>query len=263
MKPENFFCFDNKVVLVTGASSGIGAASAIHFAKYGAEVSLTGRNLANLKKVAENCEKYGKQPLFIQGDVTIANDLERIISETISAFGRLDILVNNAGIFEISSFETADLEQFDRIINTNLRAVFQLTKLAQPLLLASKGNIINISSLSGMRSFNEILLYSTFKAALNQFTRCISLELAPKGVRVNAIAPGVILTDLYNKAGLSEEQINRFVEVQTPNHPIKRLGTTEDCADLILYLASDKAAFITGEIVSIDGGFKNITPKFM
>lgn len=183
--------FDGKVVLITGASSGIGEGTAKYLAKLGANLVLTGRNVDNLNKVGAACESVNnKKPLLLVADVTKVEDNKKVIEEIISKYGKLDVLVNNAGIIGNGSIEDTSLEQYDEIMNTNVRAVYHLTMLAVPHLVQSKGNIVNLSSVAGNRSFPGILAYGMSKAAIDQFTKCIALELAPKQVRVNAVNPG-------------------------------------------------------------------------
>lgn len=144
--------FADKVVLITGASSGIGASTAIHFAEKGALLSLTGRNEANLKRVAEECQKAGGcEPFLVMGDMNIEADVERVITSTIEHFGRLNVLINNAGILETGSIENTSLEQYDRLMSTNMRSPYQLTTLATPHLIKTMGNIVNVSSVAGLR----------------------------------------------------------------------------------------------------------------
>lgn len=180
--------FAGKVVLVTGASSGIGARTAQKFAQLGACLSLTGRKLENLEKVASECE--GQKHFVVAGNITSEVDTKRILDETIKKYGRLDILVNNAGIIETGTIENTSMEQYDRVMNTNIRAIYYLTMLAVPHLIKTEGSIVNVSSVNGIRSFPGVLAYNLSKAAVDQFTRCVALELAPKKVRVNSVNPG-------------------------------------------------------------------------
>ena len=180
--------FAGKVVLVTGASSGIGACVAQKFSQLGATLSLTGRKLENLEKIASECE--GQKPFVVRGDITKPEDTKRILEETIKKFGRLDVLVNNAGIIETGTIENTSLEQYDRVMNTNIRSIYDLTMQAVPHLIKTEGNIVNVSSVNGIRSFPGVLAYNLSKVAVDQFTRCVALELAPKKVRVNSVNPG-------------------------------------------------------------------------
>lgn len=182
--------FTGKTVIVTGASSGIGAQAAREFAKLGANVTLSGRNVENLHEVAKECSADGIKTLVIAGDVADLENAKKIIEETIKKFSQIDVLVNNAGVLEVGTIENTSIEQYDRVMNTNVRAIYHLTMLAVPHLIATQGNIVNISSVNGIRSFPGVLAYNVSKAALDQFTRCVALELAPKNVRVNSVNPG-------------------------------------------------------------------------
>lgn len=180
--------FLGKVVLITGSSSGIGAATAHRLAKQGALLALSGRNVDNLKAVAKD---VGDDKAFIvSGDVTKEADAENIVKKTIEKYGKLDVLVNNAGILETGTIENTSLEQYDRVMNTNVRSIYHLTMLAVPHLIKTQGNIVNVSSVNGIRSFPGVLAYNLSKTAVDQFTRCVALELAAKNVRCNS---GILL----------------------------------------------------------------------
>src|ERR1044071_470645 len=140
------------------------------------------------------------------------------------------------------------------MMNVNLRAVFQLMQLCVPHLIQTEGNIVNVSSVTGLRSFPGVLAYCVSKAALDQLTRCAALELAAKGVRVNAVNPGVVITDIHKRGGMNEEEYAAFLERSKQTHPLGRVGSPEEIADLVLFLASDQASWITGATYSIDGG---------
>lgn len=245
--------FSGKVILITGASSGIGAGAAVYFSKLGAYVALIGRNEENLKKATAECQVNGKSPLSIVADVT--TDAEKIISGTIEHFGQLNILVNNAGISGHNTLTNGTLEQFDTTINTNVRSVYHLTLLALPHLLKTKGNIVNVSSVVSIRTLPGRLVYSMSKAALDQFTKCIAQELAPKGIRVNSVNPALIVTDFHLRSGMSEEAYAKMLENSMEIYPLKRYGLVEDVCGAIAYLASDSASFITGTFIPVDGGY--------
>ncbi|XP_011183970.1 uncharacterized oxidoreductase TM_0325-like [Zeugodacus cucurbitae] len=253
--------FEGKVVLITGASSGIGAAAAVKFAELGAQLILNGRNEENLKAVAEQCSSVGKKPHLVIGDISKEADAERLWQETLEKYNKLDVLVNNAGILEIGSIENTSLEQYDRVMNTNLRAVYHLTMLAVPELVMSKGNIVNVSSVNGIRSFPGVLAYNISKMGLDQFTRCIALELAPKGVRANCVNPGVIVTNIHKRGGMDEETYQKFLEHSKTTHALGRPGTVEEVANAITFLASDLATFTTGTSLSVDGGRHAMCPR--
>ncbi|RXG53607.1 3-oxoacyl-[acyl-carrier-protein] reductase FabG [Armadillidium vulgare] len=212
-----------KVAIITGASSGIGASTAVLFSKLGASVSLVGRNFENLKAVDSDCAKAGSQTLCVQADLLKENETESIVTETLKKFGKLDILVNNAGILESGSIENTSLEQYDRLMNTNVRSIYHLTMLAVPHLIKTQGNIVNVSSVNGVRSFAGVLAYSMSKATVDQMTRCAALDLAPKKVRVNSVNPGVVVTNLHKRSGLNEEQYSAFLE-RSRNDP--RIGSS-------------------------------------
>ncbi|XP_013197931.2 dihydroanticapsin 7-dehydrogenase-like [Amyelois transitella] len=252
--------FAGKVVIVTGASSGIGAATAVFLSKLGAKLSLTGRNVENLKKVSQDCEK-ATTTHYIAADLTKESDIENIVKSTIDKYGQLDVLVNNAGILETGSIENTSLAQYDRLMNTNVRSIYYLTMLAVSHLLKTKGNIVNVSSVNGIRSFPGVLAYNVSKSSVDQFTRCVALELAPKGVRVNCVNPGVILTELQKRGGLNEQQYAAFLERTKETHALGRPGKPEEVAATIAFLASDLASNITGASVPVDGGRHAMCPR--
>jgi NAD(P)-dependent dehydrogenase (short-subunit alcohol dehydrogenase family) len=247
--------FQGKVALVTGATSGIGRACAFAFSQAGAQVTITGRREQELRKTAAEMRKNDVE--IIAGDVTREDDRRRIVEGTFSRFGGIDVLVNSAGIIGSGTIENATLRQWDEMLDINVRSVFRLTQLALPSLIERKGNVVNISSVAGMRSFPNVLAYCVSKAAVDQLTRCASLELAPKGVRVNAVNPGVVLTNLHRSSGMDEVTYSKFLERGKETHPIGRVGSAEEVADLVLFLASEKAGWITGVTYSIDGGRAN------
>ena len=197
--------FTDKVVLVTGATSGIGHAVAVKFAEESACVVALGRNQSALSEVEASVQNVGGKPLTIAVDVTKDSEIHQAIDETIDKFGRLDVLVNAAGHISTGSIEETSLAAWDAMMNVNLRAVFHLMQLAAPHLIKTKGNIVNVSSVTGLRSFPGVLAYCVSKAGVDQLTRCAALELAPKGVRVNAVNPGVVITEIHKRGGMSEE----------------------------------------------------------
>lgn len=201
-----------KVALITGASSGIGAVTAELFTKLGASIAITGRKENNLANVGFNCQKHGEKPLLIPADLSKEDDINNIMEKTISHFGKLNILINCAGIIDFGTIENTSLEQYDRVFRTNVRSVYQLTMLAVPHLISTKGSIVNVSSVNGMRSFPGVLAYNMSKSALDQFTKCVALELASKQVRVNSVNPGVIITELQKRGGLTDEAYTKFLE---------------------------------------------------
>ncbi|XP_056458533.1 3-oxoacyl-[acyl-carrier-protein] reductase FabG [Gadus macrocephalus] len=251
-----------KVALITGASSGIGAGTSVLFARFGALLALNGRDVENLSKVAKQCTDCGAaEPLLVPGDLTHEESVQKAVEQTIAHFGRLDVLVNSAGILAMGSIETADLAQYDKVMNVNVRSVYHLTQLCVPHLIKTKGSIVNVSSITGQRSFPDVLPYCMSKAAIDQFTSCVALELAPKQVRVNSVCPGVIVTEVHKRAGLDEQQYEKFLEKCKQTHALGRPGEVDEVAQAIAFLASDSASFITGVNLPVDGGRHAMCPR--
>lgn len=246
--------FGGKIVLVTGGSSGIGADVAVHLSKQGASVAIVGRDADKLHGVAEQIINGGyNTPLQIVADVN--KDAELIINSTVEKFGKLDVLVNSAGICELISLEECSVEFFDRILNSNIRSVFELSTLAIPHLIQTKGNIVNVSSICGLRAFPYMTAYCTSKAAQNQLTKCMALELAGKGIRVNAINPGAVRTPIFNTLGFGDNAMEKYAQNAQLVYPMGRIGKVEDTSLAIAYLAHESTSFITGQLLVVDGGY--------
>jgi len=240
-----------KRALVTGASSGIGRATAERFLEAGATVTLVGRRETALAEIAA---RHPDRAYVLVADLADERHCEMCIARAVEWMGGLDVLVNAAGILKGGSLETTSLELWDETMRINLRSIFYLMKLAVPHLERTRGAIVNVSSVTGLRSFPGVLAYCVSKAALDHLTRCAALELAPKGIRVNAVNPGVVRTNLHRAGGMSEEEYAAFLERSRTTHPLGRVGEPQEIAELILFLASDRASWITGATVSIDGG---------
>jgi NAD(P)-dependent dehydrogenase (short-subunit alcohol dehydrogenase family) len=240
-------------VLITGASSGIGRATAELFLASGATVALAGRRESALEEVAEGCKGEGRA-FIIPADLANEKQSESCIEEAAGRMGGLDVLVNAAGILKSGRIEETSLGLWDEMMNINLRSVFHLCQLAVPHLEKSRGNIVNVSSVTGLRAFPGVLAYCVSKAGVDQLTRCVALELAPKGIRVNAVNPGVVVTGLHRSGGMNDEAYARFLEHSKTTHPLGRVGEPGEVAELIYFLASDRASWITGATISIDGG---------
>jgi len=253
-----------KAVIITGASSGIGAATAAHFASLGARLALAGRDAARLEEVAARCRQAGSAPegvVCVTGDVCDEEYCRRLVEAAVEKFGQLDVLVNSAGNLVSGSLEAVTLDQFDKQIALNVRSVLHLSQLAIPHLLKTRGNIVNVSSVTGLRSFPNVISYCTSKSALDQMTRCAALELASRGVRVNAVNPGVIVTDLHKNAGMDDAKYAAFLEHCKTTHALGRAGDVMEVARPIAFLASEDASFITGATLPVDGGRGVMCPR--
>jgi NAD(P)-dependent dehydrogenase (short-subunit alcohol dehydrogenase family) len=241
-------------VIVTGASSGIGRATAIRFGRDRAAVLAVGRNAGPLNEVCEAVEREGGRAVPWIADVTTADAPDALVRAALDAFGGLSAIVNAAGIIASGTIESTGDVAWDQMIDINLRAPFRLMRAAVPALTASRGAIVNVSSVTGLRAFPGVLAYCVSKAGLDQLTRCAALELATTGVRVNAVNPGVVVTNLHRRSGMAEDNYAAFLERSKETHPLGRAGQAEEIAELIAFLASDRAGWITGETISIDGG---------
>ncbi|HKY43180.1 MAG TPA: glucose 1-dehydrogenase [Pyrinomonadaceae bacterium] len=245
---------NGKVAFVTGATSGIGRACAIAFANAGAKVVCVGRKEDALRDVEKQIREIGAEALTIRANLADPSEARQAVDRAIQAFGGIDVLVNAAGHLSNGTIENTSLQAWDDMMDVNVRAPFQLMQMALPSLIERRGNIVNVSSVTGLRAFPGVLAYCVSKAALDQLTRCSSLELAAKGVRVNAVNPGVVVTEIHKRGGMNDDAYAAFLEHSKTTHPIGRTGRPEEIASLVLYLASDQASWITGATYSIDGG---------
>jgi len=243
-----------KVVIVIGASSGIGRATALLFAKNGSNVIAVGRNAKELGVLRDDAQgKKGSVKVHL-ADIREHSQVERLINDTVQNFGQIDVLVNSAGIIMNGTVENTTLDDWDKMFDINLRSVFFVMQKCIPHLEKTKGNVVNVSSVAGTRSFPNILAYCVSKAGVDQLTRCAALELAPKGIRVNAINPGVVVSNLHKRGGMADEDYQKFLKNSKNTHPLGRVGDPKEVAELIYFLASDKASWITGATYEIDGG---------
>jgi len=244
---------DGKVAIVTGSTSGIGKASAKLFAKEGAKVVVVGRgfeaSLERGRKVVEEIRADGGETVFIAADATKENDVKHLIEETIKAYGKIDILYNVAGGGKSMPLEKDTLEEWQRTLDVNLISVFLTTKYAMPYLLESKGAIINTSSVAAVKPvLTNQYSYSAANAGVIMYSKTLARDYAARGVRVNVIAPGLIDTPIWEQAPKA------WFDDLASKLPIKRVGQPEEIAGVALFLASDLASYVTGQVLCVDGG---------
>ncbi|APW38030.1 dehydrogenase [Rhodoferax koreense] len=236
-----------KSVIVTGAARGIGEACARRFAREGAKVVLA--DVLDAEGRALAAELGG---IYVHCDVGDKAQVDALVARTLEAHGRIDILVNNAGIFRAADFLDVTEEDFDAVLRVNVKGSFLLGQAAARVMAqAGGGNIVNMSSVNGVLAIPNIASYNVSKGGINQLTRVMALALADKNIRVNAVAPGTIATELAAKAVLTSEEAKAKIMMRTP---MKRLGEPSEIAEVVAWLASDGASYITGEIVVVDGG---------
>jgi NAD(P)-dependent dehydrogenase (short-subunit alcohol dehydrogenase family) len=237
-----------RAALVTGGSSGLGRAIGRRFAAEGARVMFVGRREARLAEAA------GPGGHFVVADLVRPPECGRAVQAAVDRFGGLDILVNAAGVIGNGGILDGAPEEWRRLWDANVETVYHVTRAAAPHLVKRRGSsIINLSSVCSLRPFPNLLAYCAGKAAVDMMTQCLALELAPHGVRVNAINPGVVVTELHTVSGAVPDY-PAFLERSKATHPLGRVGTPEDVANLAVFLAGDESAWITGALHSIDGG---------
>lgn len=240
----------DKVALVTGASGGIGRSVSIALAKAGADVVINySGNLAKAEEVQKEVEALGRRAMVIKADISSADEVSAMMKAAVKSFGKIDILVNNAGITRDGSLLMMKEEDWDAVLNTNLKGVFLCTKTAAKLMLKKKyGRIINIASVVGLIGNAGQANYSAAKAGVIGLTKTSARELAARNITVNAVAPGFIQTKMTD---VLPEEVKASMLSQIP---LARLGTPDEVADAVLFLASDRASYITGQVISVNGG---------
>lgn len=249
------FELTNKVALITGASSGIGKAAAIALAAQGAKVAVTARRIERLHELANELKGKGHEALPLKMDVTKKDEIQKGVAQVVAAFGRLDILVNNAGVVDFSPFLDMTEEQWDKVIDTNLKGYFLVAQSSAREMVRNKwGRIINIASIAmggvGV-GFPGVAHYCASKGGVVALTESLADELAPQGILVNCIAPGLIETEMTEGTFKDPNQLNSMLT----KIPLKRPGKSSEIASAIVYLSSDEASYTTGATLVVDGGW--------
>ncbi|KAI1703027.1 enoyl-(Acyl carrier protein) reductase domain-containing protein [Ditylenchus destructor] len=259
--------FNEKVVIVTGSSAGIGQAAALDFGKEGASVVIHGQSAERLDKTESLLLDAGiesEKILKVLGSLEDPDTASKIIDQTVQKFGKIDVLVNNAGAgSKPQEITTPDsLDNLDFIYKVNYRSVVALTQLALPYLEKTKGNVVNVSSIAGQRPFQQHTFYASLKAALDHFTRCYADKYGPKGVRINSVNPGPIRTYIFERIGVPGiEQKSEQYAIE--NTSLRRFGESPEVSKIITFLASNDASYVTGALWVVDGGMLLKTPEFV
>ncbi len=246
---------DGRVALITGGTSGIGRATAALFAKEGAAVALTGRSRERGEEVAQDILRAGGRALFIRADVRVADDCRRVVEDTLERFGRIDVLFNNAGVFHPKTVPECTEEEWDETIDSSLKGAFLMSKYVLPSMIErGSGSIIHNSSGWGIQGGNRAAAYCAAKGGLVVMAKAMAIDHGPDGIRVNCVCPGDVetpmLTDDAQKRGMAWDDYHAGAS----DRPMGRIGTPEEIARAVLFLASDDASFITGESLVVDGG---------
>lgn len=245
--------FENKIALVTGSSQGIGAACAIRLASEGADIILNGLEFSeSAKDVVKQIEALGRRVTFITADISLVPNVTRLINDAIGTYGSLDILVNNAGVEKNHNFWEVTEEDYDKVMDTNLKGIFfGIQAFVKHCMESTKpGIIINMSSVHEEIVFPHFAAYCISKGGLKMLTRNLATELAPYNIRINNVAPGAISTPINQSLLDNPEQLNKVLK----NIPLKKMGKPEDVAGVVAFLASDDAAYVTGSTYFVDGG---------
>jgi len=246
---------ENKVALITGGGTGVGKATAFLFAKQGAKVVITGRRKQALQETLDEAKTENLEIEYLVSDVSKEEDCKAVVDYTVSKFGRIDILFNNAGVLYKEITHETSTEQWLNTFNVNVRGMFLLSKYTIPHMLEKAyGVIVNNSSILGLKASPGFAAYNSSKGAVNQLTRSMALEYADKGIRVNALCLGTVYTpmadEMFEKWGNKELARERYISV----HPIGRLAQPEEAAHAVLFLCDDNVSFMTGTMLSVDGG---------
>jgi NAD(P)-dependent dehydrogenase (short-subunit alcohol dehydrogenase family) len=244
----------DKVAIITGGNSGIGLASAKALVDAGAKVAIFGRDQATLNAAVET---LGKNAIGVQGDVTNRADLDRLVATATKAFGKIDIVYANAGVAEFVPFADVDDGHFDRMFNINVKGVFQTVQAALPA-LNDGASIVLTTSVGNQMGLPDASVYSAAKAAVRAFARGLSAELVGRNIRVNAVSPGPIATPIFNRMGMPAEAVPEVEKQFAAQVPLGRLGSPEEVAAAVLFLASPASSFIVGAEIAVDGGMTQL-----
>ena len=243
---------EGKVCLITGGAQGIGEACVRLFLEQGARVIFVDVHKERGESLQSQLQEQGHEVLFIASDIGHKVEVDALITQVLERFGRIDILVSNAGIFKAAPFLEVTEADFDEVLRVNLRGAFLMGQaVARVMKEKGRGAIVHMSSVNGVLAIPEIASYNVSKGGLNQLTRAMALALADDGIRVNAVAPGTIATELASKAVLTSDEARNKILGRTP---MKRLGDPSEVAHVVAFLASDAASYITGEVITVDGG---------
>jgi NAD(P)-dependent dehydrogenase (short-subunit alcohol dehydrogenase family) len=246
---------EGKVALITGGTSGIGSATAVRLSGEGAAVAITGRNAERGEQVVQDIVENGGEALFIRSDVRNAEDCRDAVDQTLERFGKIDVLFNNAGVFHPKSVPDCTEEEWDETIDSSLKGAFLMSKYVLPSMIKQgSGSIIHTSSGWGILGGDRAAAYCAAKGGLIVMAKAMAIDHGPDGIRVNCVCPGDVLTPMLPddaaKRGMSWDDY----AVGAANRPLRRIGTAEDIANAVLYLASDESSFVTGEALVVDGG---------
>jgi len=246
---------EGKVALITGGTSGIGSATAVRFASEGAAVTITGRNSERGEQVVQDIIANGGDALFIRSDVRSSEDCRSAVDKTLERFGKIDVLFNNAGVFHPKSIPECTEEEWDETIDSSLKGAFLMSKYVLPSMTErGSGSIIHTSSGWGVLGGDKAAAYCAAKGGLIVMAKAMAIDHGPDGIRVNCVCPGDVLTPMLpddaKKRGMSWDDY----AVGAADRPLGRIGTAEDIANAVLYLASDESSFVTGEALVVDGG---------
>jgi NAD(P)-dependent dehydrogenase (short-subunit alcohol dehydrogenase family) len=244
-----------KVALITGGTSGIGSATAIRFAQEGARVAITGRDAGRGGEVVDTIVADGGQAIFIRSDVRLAEECRRAVEQTLERFGQIDILFNNAGVFHPRTVPDCSEEEWDETIDSSLKGAFLMSKYALPSMIErGTGSIIHTSSGWGILGGNEAAAYCAAKGGLVLMAKAMAIDHGPQGIRVNCVCPGDVLTPMLHDDAAKRGMAWDDYAAGAVQRPLGRIGTVDEIASAVLFLASDESSFVTGEALVVDGG---------